>query len=874
LKEQLQRTLGSNFTFQRELGGGGMSRVFVVRDESLGRDIVVKVLAPELAQGLSTERFAREVRLAAALQEPHIVPVHSAGQTAEGLPYYTMPFVRGESLRARIDKGPVSADESIGILRDVARALAYAHRQGIVHRDIKPENILLSEGTAVVTDFGIAKALQAARTEATGGTLTQTGTSLGSPRYMAPEQAAADPSTDQRADIYAWGVIAYELLSGKHPFADKTSPQQLLAAHMSVTPREIGSTAPHIPLPIAELITRCLSKDPAGRPASGGELLAALNEFSTSTGSSLLRLRSRKARAGAMAAVVIAMIVVAGVLWRARTVAAGQPPLIAVLPFETEGVGSDSSFADGLGDAVSGKLARLAGLRVIDRKSVLSLAGSPHTSPQQAGKSLGAEFVLRASVRWARGADGAQSVRVSPSLVRVSDGTTTWAGEPEIVSPADPFTIQASVATRVAEALDVAMGSRDRARLATRATNDTAAFAAVIIGKRILNENTSESVPEYRKALLQFERAYQRDPQYAEALGLAARTLSQLAAYGGGVTLFDSAAVLAQRALRIDSGQSAAVSALGYRALEIDRTDQALTVIQRAVLDNPSNVDLLSYEGWLLGFAGDSAGAWAAIEQSIPLAPASLSVLGRGFVTALRLRRYADAANFLARERALDPVSMHPIYDAAALAEAIGDSTGVARTVHELRARGGRLGAQDGGLMRHGGSALEEELAASSLASFAASSWTDSGSFYENKTDLFFARGDSARMRAYMDSSWRLETRVANDPNQPAAVRRYQNLILSWLSAMRGDRVLALSTLQRAGAGPTASIYPNGADAIQYSCSTAEVYGLLGDVDAMLPFAKRCFTMPNGYPVAYLNEPEFARHLKDPRVRNIASAPR
>src|SRR5205085_3497280 len=192
-------------------------RVFVAHDEALGREIVVKVLPPELTYAFSAARFAREIKLAAALQEPHIVPVLTAGQTVGGFPYFTMPFVRGESLRERIRKGPVPLEESLAILRDVASALAYAHRQGIVHRDIKPENVLLSEGTAVVTDFGIAKALKAAKTEAPGGNLTQVGTSLGTPAYMAPEQAVGD-DVDERADLYAWGVMAYELLSGKHPF--------------------------------------------------------------------------------------------------------------------------------------------------------------------------------------------------------------------------------------------------------------------------------------------------------------------------------------------------------------------------------------------------------------------------------------------------------------------------------------------------------------------------------------------------------------------------------------------------------------------------------------------------------------------------------
>jgi serine/threonine-protein kinase len=197
-----------------------------------------------------------------------------------------MPFVGGESLRLRIRRGQIPLEESLSILHDVARALAYAHRRGIVHRDIKPENILLSEGTAVVTDFGIAKAVQAAMTatppEGGGGggaAITLPGDTVGTPAYMSPEQAAADPTTDQRADIYAWGVVAYELLAGKHPFAEKTtSPQALLTAQMSDTPPLISLSNPSVPRPIADLVLRCLSKTAALRPANGTELLAALDD--------------------------------------------------------------------------------------------------------------------------------------------------------------------------------------------------------------------------------------------------------------------------------------------------------------------------------------------------------------------------------------------------------------------------------------------------------------------------------------------------------------------------------------------------------------------------------------------------------------------
>ena len=866
LFEELQQTFGSSYTMKRELRGGGMARVFVARDETLGREVVVKVLSPELTYGFSAARFTREFKLAAALQEPHIVPVLTAGQTVGGLPFYTMPFVRGESLRVRIRRGRIPLEESLTILHDVARALAYAHRQGIVHRDIKPENILLSEGTAVVTDFGIAKAVQAARTAApAGGAITQPGDTVGTPMYMAPEQAAADPTTDQRADIYAWGVVAYELISGKHPFAEMTSPQALLTAQMSDTPPPITATNPDVPRSIADLVLRCLSKTAAMRPATGTELLAALDDPSTAR-LPRVHMDSRRRRGVLIATFGIVLMLVGGGVWRARA-ASARPPLIAVLPFETDGPGADSSFADGLRDAVTGKLARLAGLSVIDRKSVLSLAASPGTSAQQAGKSLGADYVLRASVRWAKGADGQPRVRVSPALIRVSDGTTRWAGEPEIVSPADPFTIQASIAARVAEALDVVMIARERTTMARRATSDTGAFAAVIRGKRIGEENRTSSYWEYEKALRYFESAYERDPDYADALGLAGQTLAAMS-YSGGTKMLDSASVLAQRALELDPTQVNAVATLAFRGF--GRPAEALAILRRAVRENPSSIELLAYEQRALVFVGDSAGAWESVQRVLPLAPASKSVLATCFNTALALRRYSDAADLVARARALDPAGLAPIFNAATLAAKLGDRAGVGRAVRELQARGGRLGASDGELMRNGDSWLQNELATGSLASFAPGSALDSVNFYAEKAELFMARGDNAHARALADSAWRLEKRMTDDPNQSTFVRRTQYEVLAWLAALRGDRPTALTMLRQAGESPTIAMYPNGVEAVQLSCTKAAVYGFLHDVDTMLPFAQRCFTKANGYPIAYLNDPEFARNRNDPRVRALA----
>ncbi len=322
LRQQLQNALGDAYAIERELGGGGMSRVFVADERRLNRKVVIKLLSPELAAGVNAERFEREMQLAASLQQANIVPILAAGETA-GVSFYTMPLVDGESLRARLTReGRLPIGETTSILRDVAKALAFAHEHHVVHRDIKPDNVLLSGGTAVVTDFGIAKAISAARAarEGDGATLTQLGTSLGTPAYMSPEQAAGDPTADHRSDISSLGCLGYELLTGASPFHGR-APARMLAAHLSETPAPVSQLRPDTPPTLDRLVQRCLEKEPAKRPQSASEILTALDAATTAPGEAVTAPTSLSRALTMYGAAAVTL----GTVARASVIALGVP---------------------------------------------------------------------------------------------------------------------------------------------------------------------------------------------------------------------------------------------------------------------------------------------------------------------------------------------------------------------------------------------------------------------------------------------------------------------------------------------------------------------------------------------------------------------
>ena len=554
-----------------------MSRVFVATDEQLGREVVIKVLAPELAQGISAERFAREIRLAARLQEPHIVPVLAAGTTADGLPYYAMPFVRGESLRARIARGPLPLTEAVGVLRDVARALAYAHGQGVVHRDIKPENVLLNEGTAVVTDFGIAKAIVVSATHAPDGpaagvpgrTLTQFGMALGSPAYMSPEQAAGD-AVDQRADLYAWGVMAFELLAGHHPFAGKTTAQQLFAAHLT----EVASVAEMhdagVPNALATLVMRCLEKEPARRPASVGELFATLDSIPSSPTNMVSRQNAASPafrRALPLLALGAALVVVAVVVARRRTEQASDSDVIrsiAVLPFENIGGDSaDAYLAHGLTDELIVALGTLPEMRVAPRVSAQVLHARGLTASDIA-RALDVQGVLAGTVRRA-----GDRLRVTSELVNGSTGRRVWSEQIE-ENRGDVFAVEDRITRAIVGAIRLRLTGSEMPRLAAaRGTADAEAYDLYLRGRYFWSLRSEDGL---RRAVDYFRRAAGRDSDYVLAIsGLAdAYAVSAFYSYVPPKEGFGRAKEFAQRALRLDSTRAEPHASLGYVALYYD----------------------------------------------------------------------------------------------------------------------------------------------------------------------------------------------------------------------------------------------------------------------------------------------------------------
>jgi TolB-like protein len=562
VRDQLQQALGETYRVDRELGGGGMSRVFLSTETALDRRVVLKILPPDLASGVSVDRFKREIALAARLQHAHIVPLLSAGE-ANGLPWFSMPYVEGESLRARLGRGELPVAEAVRTLRDVASALAYAHAKGIVHRDIKPENILLADGSAAVADFGVAKALEAAQTTP-GSSLTSVGMALGTPAYMAPEQAVGDVHTDHRADLYALGVMAYEMLAGRHPFAGR-SPQATMAAHMTETPAPVEQIRQSTPPLLAQLVTRCLAKNAADRPQTAQEIVHALDALVTPTGTNPLAAASgvvtsardsataavsSRPRTGPLAAVAIAVLLIAAATtaWMSRAPAAPAAPaasalgrpLLAVRPFRSLSDDAQQAyFAAGMTEEIRGQLSQLSSLRILSRNGL----DGYQDDAARAARELGVRHFVDGSVR----VEGSR-VRVSAELVDGSTQQTMWSQQYDR-DLADILAVQGDVALQIARALQATLSPDELTRLERQPTQNADAYALYLESQQMQATDRAQNVA----AQEMLRRALVMDPDFALARARLAYRLIFMGYYDS-LSYVDRGMAEAQQAARTDPG--------------------------------------------------------------------------------------------------------------------------------------------------------------------------------------------------------------------------------------------------------------------------------------------------------------------------------
>lgn len=648
----------------RELAGGGMSRVFVAEEELLRREVVVKLLPPDLMAGLSVERFRAEIQHAARLQHPHIVPVLSAGiiEYAGGSrgPYYSMPFIRGETLRTRLERdGTLPADEVRRILLDVADALAHAHDHGIVHRDIKPDNIFIAGKSAVVTDFGVSKALHR---NAADGLVTGVGVTLGTPGYMAPEQATGDDDLDHRADIYAVGVLAYELLTGTRPFEGSTI-QQLLIAQAVKTPIPLLERRPEVPPGLAAIVMRCLEKRPEDRFESAHTLLTALEALPSGTHSDptparpLQHHRARKTRAALLSALVLFGL--GFLLWQPwRRDAGGQPvsgraASVAVLP--PEYFQPDSAVAATLADLVdhiSNDLSRVEGLKVVNYMSVGALLRRGATPPlKDMGQALGVEhFVLFVPSRTGRGPE------VSVQLIVAATQAQLWRTRysPDSANFDD---ISEEIVSRVTHAL-IGEGARLPPEAHSARARREGAHAEYLAGQRALRRRTPEGIAT---AIRLFEGAVRLDSTHAEAVGRLATGLALQLIYGYRTTLpsYPTAAralALAERAMELDPGLGEPVAFrayIGYLAFAPLATVRA--DFERAIRMRPAEADVAGWHALMLLREGKTEESLAEAQRALDLDPLSSARHLNYALAALGARRYSIARLEARRTSEMEP---------------------------------------------------------------------------------------------------------------------------------------------------------------------------------------------------------------------------
>ena len=854
-----------------------MATVYLARDIRHKRLVALKVLQPELGAVLGTERFLREVETAAGLQHPHILPVFDSGEAAGRL-WYTMPYVEGESLRDRLKREvQLPVEDAIRLTREVAEALDYAHRHGVVHRDIKPDNILLTEGHASVADFGIAKAVSTAG----GETLTQTGTAVGTPAYMSPEQASPGAGLDGRSDVYSLGCVLYEMLAGEPPFTGPSS-QAVIARHATDPPRSMRVVRPGVPLALERAVERALAKVPADRFQTAGEFAKSLahpevsppaaGAPSATYGSDAIPAASlkpsrRRVLAGLATlciGVLLGLVVLLAWLRTHPEAGTAGPKRLAVLPFENLGRPEDGYFADGVTDEVRGKLAALPGLEVIARTSSVQYKETTK-SPRQIGQELGVDYLLTGTVRWDKDTSGSSRVRVSPELVQVSTASTKWQA-PFEAPLTDVFGMQADVASRVAEALGLAIDAGERERLAERPTENLAAYDAFLKGEEATG-GLAIDLAAYRRAIDYYERAVALDSTFALAWARLSRALSYT--YWAAPTTAGAVAArqAVERALALAPKLPEGYYALAYYTYTVhDNLTRAYEHSRRAWQLAPKDarfLALVAQNEFALGYSEEGL---KHLQDAQALDPRSVETATAMVWALVGLRRYPEALQAAERGLAVAPTDLGLIHAAKDVYLAQGDLTGAQAVLRAVPRE-----VDPATLVAHIATwgdfywVLDDAQQRLLLRLSPAQFGDDRAAWGFALAQTHALRGDTASARAYADSARLvLEARLRDVPQDPET-HTYLGLALAYM----GRRADAIREGERGLALVPTGKSPDARRAAQHNL--ARIYILVGEpekaLDLLEPLVETNY-LPHGQVKI---DPAFAPLRGNPRFERLVA---
>jgi len=637
--DRLQHALADRYAIESPLGRGGMATVYLAEDRKHGRRVAVKVLNPELAASVGAERFLREIRIAARLSHPHILPLLDSGDV-NGLLYYVTPYVSDGSLRDRLRReGRLGVAEAIRIAREIGAALDYAHRQGFVHRDVKPENILFADGHAVLADFGVARACCAPGM----APVTEVGLALGTPEYMSPEQASGEQDLDSRSDLYSLACVVYEMLAGEPPLGGDNA-RSTMAKQVTEIPRPLRLPRPDAPASVEAVLARALAKNPEDRFAGIGEFVAALERGPDGTAAPPVAAAAR---------------------------------CIAVLPFVNASPEAENEYlSDGITDELITALANVEGLRVASRTSVFALKGKAQ-DVRAIGALLGAAWVLEGSVRRA-----GDRLRIAAQLSSTDDGRLLWSERYDRRLD-DVFAVQDELAHTIVATLRARSFAHLAEPVPRRYTENVRAYALYLKGRHAWNKRTQEGVAE---AIGYFEQAIAEDPRYALAYtGLADSYALQLDYRSVPVADgFERAKTYARKALDLDDSLAEAHASLAW-ALFIYDWDWAGSdrEFRRAIELNPRYATAHQWYAFLLASQGRLEEGIIEGHTALELDPASVSVrrsLGWLYFYA---RRYEQMVYHLSRAIAMNPAAEES-YRVLGLAQALaGDLATAERVLRE-----------------------------------------------------------------------------------------------------------------------------------------------------------------------------------------------